>query len=61
MEYLQDSLDKEIFSPFYEDSPLDWCCRVKVDTKKAKQKTLDLMKKCKCILELLDKVERDAK
>ena len=60
VKYIQDTKEKSIFAKIYnelEAPPLSWCEKRTIDTDEARKKTKELIKKCKTILSLLDKVE----
>ena len=57
MKYVQDTKEKDIFSELFEDNPLGFLEKRTIDTEQARKKTKGLIKKCKTILSLLDKVE----
>lgn len=60
MKYRQDTEEKSIFANAtceIDETPLQWCEKLTVDTVDARAKTLEVIKVCNKLLELLDEVE----
>lgn len=61
MKYIQDTKEKSIFAKIYnelKETPLSWCQKRTIDTDKARENILNVIKVCNKLITLINEVEK---